>query len=129
MRHPYFDHPLAWHTTLASALAEAAAVQRGVFVVYGHERCFGTRGYVEKTLCKDEIVDELKSRFVLLAADSVTTEPAIAALLEKLPKRAPTPVTMYVSPRGECVFSTVNARSPAVLLNDLLQAATALRRP
>lgn len=133
-RHPFFDQPSQWHTSVDSALARAAVDEGGgggsknkaIFVVVGAERCVATRAFVEKTLCKDEVVELLEQGFVPVSVVSLD-DPMLAAWQASLPKREPTPVCLYLSPRGALLLSTVGGRPPAVLMNDMMQATRLLR--
>lgn len=95
-------------------------------MVVGAERCVATRAFVEKTLCKDEVVELLEQGFVPVCAVSLD-DPMLAEWLPQLPKREPTPVCLYLSPDGALLLSTVGGRPPAVLMNDMLQATRRLR--
>ncbi len=127
-RHPFFDQPSRWHTTIASARAETLGdgQRKAILVVVGAERCVATRSFVEKTLCKDEVIELLEEGFVPVCLVSLE-DPMLAEWLAKLPKREPTPVCLYLSPRGGLLLSTVGGRPPAVLMNDMLQATRLLR--
>lgn len=136
-RHPFFDQPSQWHTTIDSALARAAVGKsddggsangkaKAIFVVVGAERCVATRAFVEKTLCKDEVVELLEDGFIPVSVVALE-DPMLAAWQATLPKREPTPVCLYLSPRGALLLSTVGGRPPAVLMNDMMQATRLLR--
>src|SRR4051812_9653367 len=117
MPHPYFTSGLAWQVALAEALAEAKTRGVRVFVAHGHRFCSGTRALVERTLAKEEVEEMAARHFVALASDSENLQPEIAAILEKLPKREPTPVCVYLDTDGKVLLSTAGGRPPAVLLN------------
>jgi hypothetical protein len=119
--HPFLDHPLRWSTTLDAAFAAARARNTAVMVVVGPERCVGTRAFVEKTLCKDEVVEMVAEGFEPLTLVSID-DPSLEALVATLPKREPTPVCLYLSSKGELLLSTIGARPPAVVMNDMMQA-------
>ncbi len=131
-RHPFFDQPSQWHTTIDSALARAAVdgnddrTAKAIFVVVGAERCVATRAFVEKTLCKDEVVELLEEGFIPVSVVALE-DPMLEAWQATLPKREPTPVCLYLSPRGALLLSTVGGRPPAVLMNDMMQATRLLR--
>jgi len=120
--HPHFSSALAWHTRLSDAIAEASAANKRIFVQHGHARCAGSRALVEKVLAKDEIAEYVAENYVIVASDSEKTEPDVQALLQGLPKREPTPVCIYLDPKGRVLSSTAGGRPPAVLLNDLVLA-------
>jgi hypothetical protein len=122
--HPHFTSPIAWHTQLADALADARALGRRVFAVHGRATCGGTRALVERTLSKEELRDYLAQHFVALASDADRAEPELATLVAGLPRREPTPVCLYLAPDGRVLFSTAGGRPPAVLLNDMLEAVS-----
>ena len=122
MLHPYFTSGLDWHTDLAQALAEAKQRDVRVFVAHGHRFCSGTRALVERTLAKEEVAEMMVRHFVAVASDNDALHPEVAALLEKLPKREPTPVCLYLDSAGQLISSTAGGRPPAVLLNDMLGA-------
>jgi hypothetical protein len=122
--HPHFVSPLSWHTDLAEACAEAARTGRMILVVHGAATCAGTRGFVERTMAKEEIVGLLRQRFVVLASDAERPADVLAGVLARAPRLAPTPVCLYLSSGGELSFSTAGGRPPAVLVNDLLQASS-----
>jgi len=127
MTHPSFTSPLVWVTSLDAALAEAKATSKAVFVVHGGARCIGTRGFVEKTLAKDEVVELVADRFIALASDADTPDVQLAALVAGLPRQAPTPVCVYLAPSGAVLLSTAGARPAAVLINDMLEASYKLK--
>jgi uncharacterized protein YyaL (SSP411 family) len=93
-RHPYFPDAKAvgWSARLGDGLAAAEGSQKRVLVVYGRATCAGSRALVEKTIGKDEIAEYLERHFVPVAADADALEPEVAALLDGLPRREPTPV-------------------------------------
>ena len=121
MLHPYFTSGLDWHPW-DDALADAKAKQLRVFVAHGNRFCSGTRALIERTLAKEEVAEMMAKHFVAVASDADELHPAIAALLEKLPKREPTPVCIYLDGDGNILASTAGGRPPAVLLNDMLGA-------
>jgi len=127
MLHPSFTSPLAWATRLDDALDEARVSTKAVFVVHGGARCVGTRGFVEKTLAKDEVVELVGERFIALASDADAPHADLAALVAGLPKQAPTPVCVYLAPSGAVLLSTAGARPAAVLINDMLEASFKLK--
>jgi hypothetical protein len=120
--HPQFTSPIAWHTRLGEARAQAEAEGKLVLVVHGRRTCAGTRSLVERTLSKEEIAGLVRERFVALASDADAAEPEVAALVDGAPVRAPTPVCLYVTAAGVVRHSTAGGRPPAVLVNDMLQA-------
>jgi hypothetical protein len=120
--HPYFTSGLSWQERLDAALAEAKTRNLRVFVAHGHRFCSGTRALVERTLAKEEVAEMMAKHFIAVAGDSEAPDPAIVSILEKLPKREPTPVCIYLDGDGNVLGSTAGGRPPAVLLNDMLGA-------
>jgi len=129
--HPSFTSPLRWQTRLADAVAAARADGRVIVVVHGATTCNGTRLMVERTMAKEELVELVEAQLVPLASRAEATEPEIEALLAGLPRRAPSPVLLYLAAEEggpRLVHATVNGRAPAVLLNDMLDAVSAAKR-
>jgi hypothetical protein len=125
--HPDFTSPLRWEVRLADAITVARESHRSVLVVHGSATCAGTRLMVERTMAKEEIVEFVDAWLVPLASRAESTEPEVEALLATLPRRAPTPVLLYLAVDDDgtrLVHSTVNGRAPAVLLNDMLDGTT-----
>ena len=122
--HPYFHVYGAerWYGGLAEALAAARASGRKVLVVSGRQTCNGTRALVEKTIGKEEIAEYLNAHFVAVAVDAGAAEPDVAAIIAALPKREPTPLSIYLTADGRVVHSTAGGRPAAVFLNDMLEA-------
>src|SRR5579859_4620508 len=116
MLHPYFTSGLDWQPW-EEALAQAKTKNLRVFVAHGHRFCGGTRALIERTLAKEEVAEMMARHFVAVASDADDLRPEIGALLEKLPKREPTPVCMYLDADGHLLASTAGGRPPAVLLN------------
>jgi Protein of unknown function, DUF255 len=121
MLHPYFTSGLDWQPW-ESALAGAKAQNLRVFVAHGHRFCSGTRALIERTLAKEEVAEMMARHFVAVASDADQLHPEVAAILEKLPKREPTPVCVYLDSDGKVIASTAGGRPPAVILNDMLGA-------
>lgn len=121
-RHPHFTSPLSWFTDLDEARREAAARGKRVFVAHGHRLCTGTRGLVERTLAKEELVEFMGRHFLAVASDSDAPSTALERIVAELPKREPTPLCIYLAADGRVVMSTAGGRPPAVLLNDMMQA-------
>jgi hypothetical protein len=121
-RHPHFLSPLFWHAGLAEGLAAARDSQRAVLLVVGRQSCAGSRGLVEKTIAKEEILEYLDSHYVCVAGDADAPEPAVAALVAQMPQHDRTPLCLYLSAEGEMMHSTSGGRPPAVFLSDLLEA-------
>jgi hypothetical protein len=120
VRHPWFVSPLDWHAHLDEALAAARADGKRVFLLCGRASCGGSRALVERTLAKDEIAEYTAQHFVLMASDADAPAPEVAALVDGLAQKAPTPVCIYLDGDGRLLGSTAGGRPPAVLLNDLL---------
>ena len=120
--HPHFTSGLRWHTRLDAALDEARGAGKKVFVQHGRQTCTGSRALVERTLAKEEVAEVWTRHFVGLASDADHAEPAVAALIEALPRHEPTPVLIYLSADGAVLASTAGGRPAAVLLNDMLGA-------
>ncbi len=121
-RHPFFASPLPWALTLDQAKAAAAAQHAAILVVHGHRMCGGTRALVERTLRKEELVEFVDGRFVMLTSDSDAPADWLLALLPELAKTEPTPLCIYLRADGTLLTSTAGGRPPAVLLNDMMQA-------
>jgi hypothetical protein len=121
MLHPYFTSGLDWQPWEA-ALAQAKANNLRIFVAHGHRFCSGTRALIERTLAKEEVAEMMAKHFIAVASDADELRPEIAALLDKVAKREPTPVCMYLDAGGNLLASTAGGRPPAVLLNDILGA-------
>jgi hypothetical protein len=122
--HPHFVSPLRWHTDLNDARTDAAETGRMILVVHGPAGCAGTRGFVERTMAKEEIAGLVRERFVVLASDAERPAGDLGSILASAPKLEPTPVCLYLSSAGELAFSTAGGRPPAVLVNDLLKASS-----
>src|SRR3954453_18910755 len=105
MLHPYLTSGLDWHPR-ESALADAKARNRRGFVAHGHRFCSGTRALIERTLAKEEVAEVMAKHFIAVASDSESPHPAIAGVLDKLPKREPTPVCIYLDGDGKVLIST-----------------------
>src|SRR3954463_11448598 len=99
-RHPHFISPLVWYTSLADGLTDARESTRAVLLVVGRQPCGGTRALVEKTMAKEEIEEYLDAHYVCVAGDADAPEPAVAALLARMPQHDRTPLCLYVSPDG-----------------------------
>ena len=121
-RHPHFLSPLLWHASLAEALMAARESKRSVLLVVGRQSCGGSRALVEKTIAKEEILEYLDSHYVCVAGDADSPEPAVAALVARMPQHDRTPLCLYLSAEGELMHSTSGGRPPAVFLSDLLEA-------
>ena len=121
-RHPHFLSPLLWHASLAEALMAARESKRSVLLVVGRQSCGGSRALVEKTIAKEEILESLDSHYVCVAGDADSPEPAVAALVARMPQHDRTPLCLYLSAEGELMHSTSGGRPPAVFLSDLLEA-------
>jgi hypothetical protein len=121
-RHPHFISPLVWHPSLADGLTAARESQRAVLLVVGRQSCGGTRALVETTIAKEEITEYLDAHYVCVAGDADAPEPAVAALVARMPQHDRTPLCLYVSAEGQFMHSTSGGRPPAVFLSDLLEA-------
>src|SRR4051812_2328289 len=121
-RHPHFISPLVWHTSLAEGLTAVGESKRAVLLVVGRQSCAGTRALVEKTMAKEEIHEYLDAHYVCVAGDADAPEPAVAALVARMPQHDRTPLCLYVSAEGTAMHSTSGGRPPAVFLSDLLEA-------
>jgi Thioredoxin-like len=121
-RHPHFISPLFWQASLAAGLVAARESRRAVLLVVGRQSCGGTRSLVEKTMAKEEILEYLDSHYVCVAGDADSPEPAVAALVARMPQHDRTPLCLYLSVEGELMHSTSGGRPPAVFLSDLLEA-------
>ena len=121
-RHPHFLSPLVWHTSLADGLTDARETRRAVLLVVGRQACGGTRALVEKTMAKEEIHEYLDGHYVCVAGDADAPEPAVAALVARMPQHERTPLCLYVSADDRLMHSTSGGRPPAVFLSDLLEA-------
>jgi hypothetical protein len=121
-RHPHFISPLVWHTSLADGLTDARESRRAVLLVVGRQGCSGTRAMVEKTMAKEEIHEYVDAHYVCVAGDADAPEPAVAALVARMPQHERTPLCLYASAEGELMHSTSGGRPPAVFLSDLLEA-------
>src|SRR4051812_20448879 len=103
--HPYFSSGLRWHERLADGLAAARTQNRKVFVAHGHRLCAGTRGLIERTLEKEEVAEIVAKNFVCVAGDHDHLDPELAAVVEKLAKREPTPLCIYLDSDGKLLSS------------------------
>jgi hypothetical protein len=121
-RHPQFLSPLLWHASLAEGVVAARESQRAVLLVVGRQSCAGSRTLVEKTIAKEEILEYLDAHYVCVAGDAVSPEPAVAALVARMPQHDRTPLCLYLSAQEELMHSTSGGRPPAVFLSDLLEA-------
>ena len=121
-RHPHFISPLVWDASLAEGLVAAHGSRRAVLLVVGRQSCGGTRALVEKTMAKEEIREYLDAHYVCVAGDADAPEPAVAALVARMPQHDRTPLCLYLSAAGELMHSTSGGRPPAVFLSDLLEA-------
>jgi len=121
-RHPHFVSPLVWSATLADGLGAARASGRAVLLVVGRQSCGGTRALVEKTMAKEEIHEYLDGHYACVAGDVDAPEPAVAALVARMPQHERTPLCLYLSTEGQLMHSTSGGRPPAVFLSDLLEA-------
>jgi thioredoxin-related protein len=121
-RHPHFVSPLVWHSSLAEGLVAARESKRAVLLVVGRQSCSGSRALVERTIAKEEIHEYLDSHYVCVAGDADVPEPAVAALVARMPQHDRTPLCLYLSAQEELMHSTAGGRPPAVFLSDLLEA-------
>ena len=121
-RHPHFLSPLSWHASLAEGLVAAGESKRAVLLVVGRQSCGGCRALVEKTIAKEEILEYLDAHYVGVAGDADSPEPAVAALVARMPQHDRTPLCLYLSAAGELMHFTFGGRPPAVFLSDLLEA-------
>jgi hypothetical protein len=121
-RHPHFLSPLFWHASLADGLAAARESKRAVLLVVVRQSCGGSRALVEKTSAKEEILEYLDAHYVCVAGDADSPEPAVAALVARMPQHDRTPLCLYLSAQEELMHSTSGGRPPAVFLSDLLEA-------
>ena len=121
-RHPHFISPLVWYASLAEGLASARDSGRAVLLVVGRQSCGGSRALVERTIAKEEIHEYLASHYVCVAGDADAPEPAVAALVARMPQHDRTPLCLYLSAEEELMHSTSGGRPPAVFLSDLLEA-------
>jgi hypothetical protein len=121
-RHPHFVSPLVWYGSVADGLTAARASGRAVLLVVGRQSCGGTRALVEKTMAKEEIYEYLDGHYVCVVGDADSPEPAVAALVARMPQHERTPLCLYLSDAGELTHSTSGGRPPAVFLSDLLEA-------
>ena len=121
-RHPHFLSPLLWYASLAEGLVAAGETKRAVLLVVARQSCGGSRSLVEKTIAKEEILEYLDSHYVCVAGDVDAPEPAVAALVARMPQHDRTPLCLYLSAGGVLTHSTSGGRPPAVFLSDLLEA-------
>ncbi len=121
-RHPHFVSPLVWHASLAEGLVAARESKRAVLLIVGRQSCGGSRALVEKTIAKEEILEYLDSHYVCVTGDADSPEPAVAALVARMPQHDRTPLCLYLSAEGVLTHSTSGGRPPAVFLSDLLEA-------
>ena len=103
--HPYFDDhgALDWHTSWESALAEARATGKRVFVEYGREQCSQCRALVQSVLPQPGVAELLARHFVALAADCDSAEPPVDELAMKLEHATQLPFVLFASPEGDFV--------------------------
>src|SRR3954466_3432660 len=120
-RHPHFISPLVWYTSLADGLTAARESGRAVLLVVGRQSCAGTRALVEKTMAKEEIHEYLDAHYVCVAGAADAPQPALGALIARMPQHDRTPLCLYVSAEGTAMHSTSGGRPPAVFLSDLLE--------
>ena len=85
-RHPHFLSPLVWHASLAEGLVAARESKRPVLLVVGRQSCGGSRALVEKTIAKEEILEYLDGHYVCVAGEADSPEPAVAALVARMPQ-------------------------------------------
>jgi len=127
-RHPYFDDRRAasWFVSVEPGLAAARAADRCVLLVVTRPDCGGSRALIERVLPKEEIAEAVQQGFICISADARTPAPEVGRLLAQLPKTEPTPVCIYLDPRGpgepRVLHSTAGGRPPAVFLRDLTEA-------
>ena len=131
MNHPYFDdhRSIEWHLSLDDGRRASSASGKRIFVQVGQKSCGGTRALIEKTIWKDEIAEYVNAHFESVAIDLDALDAAASAapgevneLLSRLPKRAPTPLCVYLATDGRILHSTAGGRPAAVFLQDLVQA-------
>jgi uncharacterized protein YyaL (SSP411 family) len=120
--HPHFVSPVFWHDSLAEGLDAARQSKRVVLLVVARQSCGGSRALVEKTIAKEEIQEYVDAHYVCVAGDADSPEPAVAALVARMPQDARTPLCLYLTAQGEPMHSTSGGRPPAVFLSDLLEA-------
>jgi Protein of unknown function, DUF255 len=121
-RHPHFISPLGWYPSLGEGLIAARESGRALLLVVGRQACGGTRALVERTIAKEEIHEYLDAHYVCVAGDADAPEPAVAALVARMPQHDRTPLCLYLSASEELMHFTSGGRPPAVFLSDLLEA-------
>ena len=127
-RHPYFDDRGAapWFASLAAGVQAARAADRRVLLVVCRPDCGGSRALIERVLPKEEIAEAVQESFICVTADARSPAPEVRRLLGQLAKTEPTPVCLYLDPRGtdelRVLHSTAGGRPPAVFLRDLTEA-------
>lgn len=122
--HPYFQSKPIWLTSLPTALEQAGALGKRVFLQIGRIDCGGSRALVEKTIAKEEIFDYLTERYVCVARDADALSDDEKALVAKMRNRERTPFCLYLTSTGALVLETAGGRPAAVFLNDLVEGAT-----
>jgi len=127
-RHPYFDDRGAapWFVSMEAGLAAARTADRRVLLVVSRPDCGGSRALLERVMPKEEIAEAMQQSFICISADSRAPAPEVSGFLSQLAKTEPTPVCIYLDPRGpgepRVLHSTAGGRPPAVFLRDLTEA-------
>lgn len=113
-RHPHFDDKgtLDWHRSFASALAEAKAAGKLVFIEMGRELCSQCRALVQGVVPHPEVAPILKDGFVALASDADEPEPDVLALAENLEDAYMLPFVIFVDGDGKFVGGFSGATNP-----------------
>jgi hypothetical protein len=109
-----------------AGLAAARAADRRVLLVMSRPDCGGSRALIERVMPKEEIAEAMQQSFICISADSRAPAPEVSGFLSQLAKTEPTPVCIYLDPRGpgepRVLHSTAGGRPPAVFLRDLTEA-------
>jgi hypothetical protein len=125
--HPHFDDrgTLHWHTRWKSALAQAQAEDKGIFVEVGRLQCSQCRTLVQGIVPRPEIAELLRSRYVALAADADDMEPEVEELASKLSDAYMLPFVLLADAQGRYVDGSSGMVDPRRLAESLERAAQA----
>jgi thioredoxin-related protein len=119
--HPHFDDrgTLSWHTRFESALAEAKAHEKLVFIEMGREQCSQCRNLVQSVVPFPEVALLLREHFVALASDCDEPEESVLELAHNLEDAYMLPFVMFVDSDGKFLAGSSGAVNPLLFKRTL----------
>jgi hypothetical protein len=119
--HPHFDDrgTLSWHTRWSSALAQARAEHKKLFIECGRELCGNCRALVQGVVPHPEIAPLLQRHFVALASDCDDPEDEVLALANQLEDASMLPFVLFADEDGRFLAGTSGAVNPLAFKQSL----------